>query len=127
MEGAAPPATSRIKALQDLHRAGIKTYSFVGPLLPYFSARKDKLEEIFAALKSAGVNEIFAEHLNLSSKIRDRLFGYLAKCRNLIPYFQKTQFADYRTNLEAIIYGLAEKYKIKIIGAKVINHSKSII
>jgi DNA repair photolyase len=122
LEGNASPASSRVKALKELHNAGISTYAFVGPLLPYFTARIDKLEKIFFGLKNAGVEEAYVEHINLSLKIRERLFDYLAKTPELIPYFQKARDGEYRKNLEKIIYRLAEKHGIKIIGGKIMLH-----
>jgi DNA repair photolyase len=122
LEGNAPPASARLKALKGLRNAGISTYAFVGPLLPYFTARIDRLEKIFAELKNAGVKEAYVEHINLSRKIRERLFDYLAKTPGLIPYFQKARDSEYRKNLEKIIYRLAEKHGIKIIGGKVMSH-----
>jgi DNA repair photolyase len=110
--------------LKTLHDSGIPTYAFVGPLLPYFTARIDKLEEIFSGLKNAGVDRAYIEHINLSSKIRDRLFNHLAKTPDLIPYFKKAQTDDYRKNLERAIYPLAEKNGVKIIGGKVILHGR---
>jgi len=124
LEGNAPPASLRIDALKTLYDSGIPTYAFVGPLLPYFTARIDKLEEIFSGLKNAGVDRAYIEHINLSSKIRDRLFNHLAKTPDLIPYFKKAQTDDYRKNLERAIYPLAEKNGVKIIGGKVILHGR---
>ncbi len=122
LEGNAPSASLRLKALKELHDAGIATYAFIGPLLPYFAARIDKLEKIFAGLKNAGVKAVYVEHINLSPKIRERLFDYLAKTPELIPYFQKARNGEYRKNLEKIIYPLVEKHGIKIIGGKIMLH-----
>ncbi|MBI4101393.1 MAG: radical SAM protein, partial [Candidatus Nealsonbacteria bacterium] len=77
LEGLAPSCLVRIKTLQKLREAGISVYAFVGPLLPYFAARKEKLEKLFQQLRLAGVRRIYIEHINLSPKIRDRLYRYL--------------------------------------------------
>ncbi|MFA6375810.1 MAG: radical SAM protein [Candidatus Paceibacterota bacterium] len=122
LEGNAPPVSARIEALKKLHLAGIRTYAFVGPLLPYFTARADKLENIFAELKNSGVAGVYIEHINLSSKIRARLFEYLSKTPDLISYFEKSRTDEYRQSLENIIYPLAEKYGLKIITGKVLRH-----
>jgi len=124
LEGAAPPVSLRMDALKELHFAGIPTYAFVGPLLPYFTARTDKLEKIFIKLKECGVAEAYIEHINLSAKIRERLFEYLGKTSELIPYFQEARTGEYRQSLEKIIYPLAKKYGIGIIGGRVLHHGK---
>ena len=122
LEGNAPPVSARIDALKKLHHAGIRTYAFVGPLLPYFTACADKLGNLFAELENSGVARIYVEHINLSPKIRARLFEYLSKTPDLIPYFEKARTNEYRQNLENIIYSLAEKYGLKIITGKVLHH-----
>lgn len=124
LENNAPPVSLRLGALKELCRAGIPTYAFVGPLLPYFTARADKLEELFTELKESGVAEAYVEHINLSPKIRQRLFEYLAKTPELISYFKKAQTDEYRQELEKIIYPIAKKSGIKIIGGKILHHGK---
>jgi DNA repair photolyase len=59
LETYAPPHQERIKALKRLHQAGIKTYAFVGPLLPHLVWQEDKMKELFASLDEVGVNFIF--------------------------------------------------------------------
>ena len=122
LESNAPAASLRIMALRELHNAGIATYVFIGPLLPYFTARIDKLEAIFNEIKIAGVVNAYVEHINLSPKIRERLFSYLSKTSELIPYFEKARTGEYLKNLEKEIYSIAEKYGVKIIGGKVMSH-----
>jgi DNA repair photolyase len=122
LEGNAPVASSRINVLKELHSVQIPIYAFVGPLLPYFTAQVDKIEELFRELKNAGVVKAYVEHINLSPKIRKRLFDYLKKTPALIPYFEKAQTSDYRKNLEKTIYPIALKNNIKIIGGKVLRH-----
>lgn len=59
LETFAPPHKERIKALRTLHEAGIKTYAFVGPLLPHYVWREKELETLFGTLKKAGVSYIY--------------------------------------------------------------------
>lgn len=47
LETYAPSSEKRIEALKKLKEAGIKTYAFVGPLLPNFVFRKENLEKLF--------------------------------------------------------------------------------
>lgn len=123
LEGLAPSPLARIKVLHKLHESGVSTYAFVGPLLPYFATKKEKLEKIFHELKATGVKRIYVEHINLSPKIRERLYKYLkAYNPKLIFYFKKAESKRYRDNLEKIIYPIIKKEKMKIIGGKIINH-----
>jgi len=124
LEGNAPPASLRIKALTELHDNGISTYAFVGPLLPYLVAREDKLVELFSELKKAHIKKVYIEHINLSPKIKERLFKYLRKFPDLIPYFEKAETTEYRNKLESIILPILKKEGIDIIGNKILYHNK---
>lgn len=125
MEVMAPPVSARIKALEELHIAGIETYAFIGPILPYFTDRKNKLRELLDKLKEIGVGEVWFEHINLNSKIRSRLYDFLnKKSPELIPYFNKANTNEYREELDKIIYDLMKKRKIKMGLEKVIHHQK---
>ncbi len=120
---AAAPVSERIKALEKLHKEGIETYVFIGPILPYFTAEKDKLKELLGKLEKVGVGEVWFEHINLNSKIRSHLYEYLKKkAPELIPYFDKTNTKEYREGLDKIIYGLMKERKMKMALAKIIHH-----
>jgi hypothetical protein len=78
----------------------------------------DKLEEV-------RVSEVWFEHINLSSKIRSRLYDFLnKKSPDLIPYFNKASAKEYREKLDKIIYSLMKERKIRIGMEKVIHHKK---
>ena len=125
LEGDAPPASARIKALKTFNNAGVITYAFVGPLLPYFTARKEKLEELFSQLEKVGVKEIWLEHINLSPKIKDRLFKYLEKeAPELIPKFQKADTQQYRNTLEKVIKKALKNKGLKLAMNEIIYHHK---
>ena len=125
LEGNAPPASARIKALKKLNDNNISTYAFVGPLLPYFTARKEKLNQLFSELKKVGVKEIWLEHINLNPKIKNRLFKYLKKeAPELIPEFQKADTQEYRNKLEKIVKEALKGKGFKIALDKIIYHKK---
>lgn len=123
LERAAPPASLRIKALKTLHDAGIPTYAFVGPLLPHFAATPDKLKEIFDALESAGVSEIYMEHLNLSPYIKKRLAQKMEGAdNNIMEKFYSSQSKSYRAELDAVIADLLKSYHFHLRLGGVLYH-----
>lgn len=123
LEVMAPPISSRIQTLKQLHDAGISTYVFVGPILPHFINNVHKIDELLDKLKEVGVSEVWFEHINLSPKIKERLFAYINKnSPELITDFEKADTQDYRDELEQIIRNAMEKRGLKMGLGKVIHH-----
>ena len=121
LETHAPPHQSRIQALRDLHSAGIKTYAFVGPLLPHLAEKPDELEKLFKRLKQSGVEDIWVEHINLSPYIKKRLYLFVLK--NLPQELVKFKMAEdpkYQEKLTRLVNQLLSKIKFK--SQKIITH-----
>ena len=123
IEVTAPPSTQRIKALSELNKNKISTYAFIGPILPYFTSRADKIDEILDKLQEAGTNEVWFEHLNLNGPIKARLYEYLQKeSPELIPYFEESNTQQYRDKLEKVIQKSLQGRGMKMGMGKVIHH-----
>lgn len=124
LEGNAPLVSSRLAALEKLNRAGISTYAFVGPILPYFMTSEKTFSNLFQKIQDTGTKYIWLEHINLSPKIRSRLFAYLAKTNpELISEFSQAQNQEYRRQLERIIQKALRGKKLKVLGGGVIYHN----
>ncbi|KKT77857.1 MAG: Radical SAM domain protein [Microgenomates group bacterium GW2011_GWB1_44_8] len=125
LEVKAPPVSSRIQALRELHESGIRTYAFVGPILPHFTSDEKKINELLNILQEAGVSEVWFEHINLSPKIKGRLFDFLRKeTPELLPEFEKADTEEYRDKLEEIIKRAMKGRDLKMGLGKVIHHGK---
>lgn len=123
LEVMAPPVSSRIKALRELHEAGISTYAFIGPILPHFTSNEAKINELLDKLQEVGVTEVWFEHINLSPKIKARLFDFLRKeSPELLPEFEKAETEEYREKLEKIILKAMKGRNLKMGLGKVIHH-----
>lgn len=124
LETFASPHETRIETLKKLHKVGIKTYAFVGPLLPHFVFMKREMKKLLELLKKVGVSFIYLEHINLSPYIRDRLFGYL---KNDYPQelelFKKSQTPEYRQKLDAMLLNLTRKIGLPVAHQKPIYHN----
>ncbi|MFZ5366342.1 MAG: SPL family radical SAM protein [Patescibacteria group bacterium] len=121
LETHAPPHQARIRALKDLHQAGIKTYTFVGPLLPHLAEKPKELEKLFKTLKQAGVEDIWVEHINLSPYIKKRLYLFILK--NLPKELKKFKMAEepkYQEKLDKLLNQVLSKIKFKT--KKIIRH-----
>lgn len=125
LEVKAPPVSSRIAALKELHDSGISTYAFIGPILPYFVNDKNRLNEILHELQRVGVKEVWLEHINLSQKIKARLYDYLKKATpQLISEFEKADTEEYRNELERMIKQALKGRNLKLGLGQIIYHKK---
>lgn len=123
LETYASPNEDRIETLKKLNKAGIKTYAFVGPLLPHFVWMEKEMENLLKQLKEAGVSYIYMEHINLSRYIKERLFKYLKRDNpELLEKFEKAQSPKYRSELNKILHRLVKKTGLRLAYEKPIYH-----
>ena len=125
LEVKAPPVSSRIRALKELHDSDIATYAFVGPILPYFTSNEHKINELLDKLKEVGVKEVWFEHINLNPRIKLQLFNFLRKeSPELIPEFERADTEEYREKLDKIINKAVQKRNLKMGLGTVIHHKR---
>jgi DNA repair photolyase len=81
-----PSIKARIKALQTLHEEGVRTYTFIGPMLPLDPTR---LYEMLVGI----VDEVLVDRLNYSNKVKGlyRKAGYALYLED--AYFTQTALA----------------------------------
>lgn len=121
----APPSSRRIAALAALHKEGIKTYAFIGPLLPHFVAEEDALDRLMAAIAKSGTRDIFVEHLNLSSYIRTRLMKEMkGKEKAIVEKFYSSQSKEYREELDVLVRRLLKRNGLRLILNQTIYHKE---
>ena len=121
----APNVTDRFDALEKLNKSGIKTYAFIGPILPHFVAFEAELEKIFKKLSEIGTTNIFIEHLNLSKYIRTRLIAEMKDTEpKIISKFYDSQNKDYRDILDGQIKRLVAKYQMNLLTGGTIFHKE---
>jgi len=121
LETNAPANSARIQTLKELHRAGIKTYAFVGPLLPHLAEDPKELEKLFKSLKQAGIEEVWVEHINLSSYIKKRLYLFILKnLRQELVKFKKAEDPKYQEKLDKTLNEILSKMKFKT--KRIIKH-----
>lgn len=121
----APSVNQRFAALEKLNKQNIKTYAFLGPLLPHFVAFSEELEKVFQKLQAVGTTQLFVEHLNLSSYIRKRLIDEMGKDENdLLTKFYESQHDEYRKQLDDILMHLVDKHKMELLTGGTIFHKE---
>jgi DNA repair photolyase len=90
-EPGAPPITARVDALLRLREAGVRTYVFIGPMLPMDPAR-------LAAMLQGHVDETLVDPMNYAGKTR-ALFRRLGEERWLDPGFTSAVADELRARL----------------------------
>ncbi|MFN3301857.1 MAG: radical SAM protein [Patescibacteria group bacterium] len=113
LEPGASLVEKRIEALRKLKKAGIRTYAFIGPVLPFFT----NLKQIFRVLKDK-VMEIWFDTLNTKKEnwqgLEKTLKLYYPR---FFPQYKKIFFfnrKEYEVNLRKEIEFLAEYFKIPV-------------
>jgi DNA repair photolyase len=86
-EPGAAPVNERLKALERIHSSGIKTYAFIGPLLP------GNPEKLVADLCGV-VNKVFIDRMNYLSSIK----GFYRQA-GLESAMEDEFFLEYKTRL----------------------------
>jgi len=103
----------RIKCLKRLKKEGIKTYGFIGPILPYFT----NLKRIFEILKDK-VDKIWFDSLNTKKENWQGLERVLKlHYPRFLPEYKKIFFQnrqEYENQLKEEIEFLAEYFKIPV-------------
>jgi DNA repair photolyase len=121
----APGVSARLETLKVLNKNRIKTYAFIGPLLPHFVAQSQELEKLFKKLTETGTKDIYIEHLNLAKYIRLRLIKEMKDVnQGILQKFYSSQSRDYREELEEKIKKLIKKYKMDLLSDMVIFHKE---
>lgn len=122
-EKMAPNSSQRLNALKILNKNNIKTYAFIGPLLPHFVSKQKELDNLFYSIKSAGTNDVYIEHINLSPYILQR---FKKEAKDIDPKimkkFYESQNKYYRDELDVVVKKLLQKHKIHLKLNETIYH-----
>ena len=112
MEPGASSVAQRIKALRELHEAGLSTYAFISPIFPGIT----DIEHLVDAV-TPYVEEICFENLNLRGVQIKYMLSYIQdKDPSLVPLYQKIYLqhqTDYWEAQESLIHSLESQYSVK--------------
>jgi DNA repair photolyase len=115
LEVEAPAVTQRLKTLKKLNEFGIKTYAFIGPLLPHFRYETHLLEKLFIEIAESGVQEVYIEHINLPSYIKERLFPeLLSKSEEVQKIYKGAIAKEHRNILDLQVKRLLLTYGLNV-------------
>ncbi len=73
------PVPARLAALAELAEAGVKTWAFCGPLLPFLSDGEEQIDALFRELARVRVSYIVVDSMKLSGAVWGRVRRVLEK------------------------------------------------
>jgi DNA repair photolyase len=110
--GASPPE-KRLEVLEAGKSKGIKTYAFLGPLMPFLSDTEDNITGLLKAVNDAGVDYFYVDKLNLRYGVWLALLKLLKEhYPALLPEYRKIFFEQqakeaYKDHLSQRIHDIA--------------------
>ena len=114
IEPGAPSIQRRLKALENLHLAGIRTYLFISPIFPYIT----DIRKIVKAV-DGHVDKICFENLNLRGESKSEILDYIAlkypQYHNGYKEIYLKGNQSYWQQLETEIEGFSKEYNIPFI------------
>lgn len=67
----------RLEALGRISEEGVKTWVFIGPIMPYLTDRDNDLERLLSRLAGSGVGEVIVDRLNFRPGVRERVMLFI--------------------------------------------------
>jgi DNA repair photolyase len=116
-EPGASPIPARLAALGELAEAGVKTWAFCGPLLPFLSDGEEQMEALFRELARVGVSSLIVDSMKLSGGIGGRVRRVLEKhYPDLVEGYQfiAANRQPYHEALMARAQSLAKQYGLAL-------------
>jgi DNA repair photolyase len=106
-EPKASPVGDRISALEEISDAGIDTWVFIGPIMPYITERN--IDELIVKLVDAGVKNILIDKLRMKPGLRGKICAFYGEhYPGLLPLYQSV----------GIGYFYSVKRKIQMLSKK---------
>jgi len=95
VEPGSSPSVERLRVLQEARRLGIRTYAFLGPLMPVLSDKEEDLTQLLNAVKDASVDYFYVDRLNPRFGVWPSLKGILQKhFPDLVEVYRKLLYDE---------------------------------
>lgn len=126
LETNAPLVKARINTLKKLNENNIKTYAFIGPIIPQYMQSISKLECLFQELQGIGVKEVYMEFMNLGI-MKNNVIATLKKeigVEDTNNFVMSLNDNNYINQCSETIKELLHKYNIKLKLNTIMEHKK---
>ena len=109
--------------LSKLNEAGVRTYAFVGPLLPHFRFAPDELRNLLIAIKSTGTTELYVELMNMSQYIRSRTDDEITKAGPIwLDAYRNASDREHRKALSMLVSEMTADLGLRVRLGGVLDH-----
>ena len=112
-EPGAPPPSRRLAALKKLNESGIKTWVFMGPILPFFSDSLEEMDRLFKAVAAVGTREILMDSMNFYPSVKHRVNRLFARISQNGKHRGAAAYPNAGAHLNKIMHDL-EGWRIDI-------------
>lgn len=113
-EPGASSVEERLSALESLADAGIDTWAFLGPIMPYITDRNDDIEALIAGLKKSKIHYLMVDRLNIKQGMRPRLLDFVKIEFPELEEMYRTLPADYFEEVKLEIKKLCKDQELKV-------------
>lgn len=112
--GASPPS-ERLHAMRHLSSSGIRTWAFIGPILPIVT--EQDLEGVVGGIVDAGASEILIDRLNMKRDTWMKLEPVLVDLGMKDKWLSAIDGKDYFRDVESKAFGLCQAKGINCLSA----------
>ncbi len=115
-EPGAPSIAQRLRALKTLAEAGIRTWVFLGPVLPFFSDDPVTMGEMLSTFRDHGAQSVLVDRLNFYPRVWHKVRAVIGRhlAARLAFYEDAKRNAEsYSSQLRQQVEHLAQRHRIR--------------
>jgi len=107
------PVEERLSALEEIASKGIKTWVFLGPIMPYITGNGDELQILIKELSKIKVESIMADKLRMKPGLKEKIMRFISKdYPELVPEYENLN-NDYFNTAKTKIMKLCKEHSVK--------------
>lgn len=119
IEPGSSPSAGRLALLEEARGKGIRTYAFLGPLVPFLCDTEENIEALLTAVRDVGVDYVYADRLNrrfgvwpaLKSLLEEYFPDTLTRYRSI--FFDESASQEYSERLMLSVQRLARRHGLE--------------
>jgi len=105
-EPRASKPSERLEALKILSENGVRTFAFVGPVIPFFSDKVESLRAIFQELEGVKAKKVYIDRMHYWGDRWERIRSFINSAHpELLGYYQRSRnsYQEYSAKLKTTV------------------------